>query len=37
LTFTPVWAGDDLVWVGGGIGCAAAFACAAGEDGLLVA
>lgn len=32
-----LWAGDDLVWVGGGIGCAADFACAAGEEGLLVA
>jgi len=31
-----LWAGDELVWVGGGIGCAAAFVCAAGEDGLAI-
>lgn len=31
-----LWAGDELAWVGGGIGCAAAFACAAGEDGLAI-
>ncbi len=31
-----LWADDELVWVGGGIGCAAAFACAAGEEGVAV-